>query len=288
MIRTSTRLLFAILLTLASTTVAFAQANDDTALKPAEPDFTIINLPTSLNLGVLKSDIRITHRFVRPLKCDSCPNSLVSDAFGIDQGALIGLEFRVGVFKNTQVIVHRARFNKTIQFLGEYAVTRQHEGMPVEISALLGVEGTENFTGVYSPSVGAVITHLFADKAAIHLDPIWSNNTNISSCSPGVQGCEPTGTDNTFMLGIGGRVQFMRTLYATAEVTPRLSGYKPGDAVVAFAIEKRLGGHMFQLNFSNSNLTTTLGQLAQGNTGATGLGGTTEWYMGFNITRKFF
>jgi hypothetical protein len=45
---------------------------------------------------------------------------------------------------------------------------------------------------------------------------------------------------------------------------------------------------MFQLNFSNTNLTTTLGQIAQGNSGATGVGGTTEWYMGFNITRKFF
>jgi hypothetical protein len=215
LIRTSTRLLLVIALTLFSTTAAFAQANDDTVLKPAEPDFTIINLPTSLNLGVLKSDIRITHRFVRPLKCDFCPNSLVSDAFGIDNGALIGLEYRIGVFKNAQVVVHRARMNKTIQFLGQYAVTRQHEGMPFEIAALVGVEGTDNFTGVYSTSVGAVITRLFADKAAIHLDPIWVGNANNQSPTP-LPSSSNEGSDNTFMLGIGGRYQFHRTLYATA------------------------------------------------------------------------
>ena len=285
MTRTSTRLLLAIALTLVSTSFAFAQ-DDDAALKPAEPDFTIIDLPTSLNLPVLKSDIRITHRFVRPIHCEECPTSFLGSAFGIDDGALIGLEYRIGVFKNTQVVVHRARLNRTIQFLGEYGVTRQHEGMPVEIAALLGVEGTDNFTGVYSTSIGAVFTRLFADKAAIHLDPIWVGNAKNQS--PTLLPSSTTGSDNTFMLGIGGRFQFMRTLYATAEVTPRISGYKPGDAVVAFAIEKRLGGHMFQLNFSNTNLTTTLGQIAQGNSGATGLQGSTEWYMGFNITRKFF
>ena len=285
MIRTSFRLLLAIALTLASTSLAFAQ-DDDAVLKPAEPDFTIVNLPTSLNLPTLKSEIRITHRFVRPIHCEECPTSFLGSAFGIDDGALIGLEYRIGVFKNTQVIVHRARLNRTVQFLGQYGVTRQRGGMPVEVAALVGVEGTENFTGVYSTSVGAVFTRLFGSIGAFHLDPIWVSDAKNQAPAP--LPSSTGGSDNTFMLGIGGRWQFLRTLYATAEVTPRISGYKPGDAVVAFAIEKRLGGHMFQLNFSNSNLTTTLGQIAQGNSGATGPQSSTEWYMGFNITRKFF
>jgi Membrane bound beta barrel domain (DUF5777) len=276
-IRRSICLMFA--LAVLAAPVAFAQAPDDAVLNPAEPDTTLIDLPTSLRLPVLKSEIRITHRFVRPLKCDACPNSLLGDAFGIDNGALIGLEYRMGVIPSGQVIVLRARTNKTIQFMGEYGLTRQSAGMPLEIAALASVEGTQNFTGEYSPGVGAVLTRLIGEKAAIHVDPIWVNNTNLGSTN---------GDDNTFMIGLGARVRFHNTLYLTAEATPRVSGYRPGKTNVAFALEKRLGGHMFQLNFSDTNLATTLAQLAQGTSGAMSPSGKTEWYMGFNITRKFF
>ena len=47
-----------------------------------------------------------------------------------------------------------------------------------------------------------------------------------------------------------------------------------------FGIEKRVGGHAFQLNFSNSQLTT-FAQTAQG-------GLPDSLFLGFNLTRKFF
>jgi hypothetical protein len=278
-IRTSTRLALALVLTFLVSPLAFAQSDDAAALKPAEPDFTLINLPTSLSLPQFKSAIRITHRFVRPLKCDSCPDSLAGDAFGIDNGALIGLEFRIGLIPNGQIIVHRARTNKTIEFMGEYGVAKQTGSMPLEIAALAAVEGTSNFTGVYSPSIGLAITRLIGEQAAIHLDPIFVHNTNLFS---------NVGDDNTFMAGIGARVRVVSSLYLTGEITPRLSGYKPGKSVAAFALEKRLGGHVFQLNFSNTNLTTTMAEIAQGNSGAQSATGKSQWYMGFNVTRKFF
>jgi hypothetical protein len=278
-IRTSTRLLFALAITLLVSPAVFAQSEDPAVLKPAEPDFTLINLPTSLSLPRLKGDIRITHRFVRPLKCDTCPDGLVSDAFGIDNGALIGLEFRMGVIPNGQISVHRARTSKTIQFLGEYGFAKQTGSMPLEMAALVAIEGTDNFTDVYSPSVGLAITHLIGERAALHFDPIYVHNSNIES---------NIGDDNTLMLGFGARLQVIPTLYITGEVTPRVAGYKPGDAVIAFALEKRLGGHMFQLNFSNTNLATTMAEIAQGNTNAQSPSGSSQWYMGFNITRKFF
>ena len=48
-----------------------------------------------------------------------------------------------------------------------------------------------------------------------------------------------------------------------------------------FAVEKRAGGHMFQLNFSNS-FGNTPAQTARGGTS------NDDWYLGFNISRKFF
>ena len=49
----------------------------------------------------------------------------------------------------------------------------------------------------------------------------------------------------------------------------------------ASAIEKRAGGHAFQLNFSNG-FGTTLAQVARGGFNSD------DWYLGFNISRKFF
>ena len=280
MIRRPIGLAFALALTLLAAPSALAQgSNDDAVLMPAEPDFTVIDLPTSLRLPVMKSEIRITHRFVRPLKCDTCPSSLAGDAFGIDDGALIGLEYRMGVIPNGQVIVHRARTNKTVEFLGEYSFTRQTSSMPLEVAAIGGVEGTQNFTGEYSPSIGLAITRMFTDRAALHVDPIWAGNTHLGSS---------VGDDSTLMVGLGTRIRVGKTLYLTGELTPRVSGYRPGKTNASFAIEKRLGGHMFQLNFSDTNLATTMGQLAQGTDGAMSATGKTQWFMGFNITRKFF
>src|SRR2546423_745633 len=149
-------------------TPLFAQSDDDHALKPAEPDFTLISLPTSLRLPVWGSDFRVTHRFVRPLKCDTCQDNLLEDFFGVDNGAVIGLEYRIGLIPNGQVVIHRARDRKTIQFTGEYGFTRQGSGMPVEIAGLVAVEGTNNFKDDYSPTVGVILTRLFGDAGAFH------------------------------------------------------------------------------------------------------------------------
>ena len=55
---------------------AFAQ-DDDTVLQPAQPDFTLAALPTSLRLPQFKSAFRVTHRFTRPLDCDTCATTSI-------------------------------------------------------------------------------------------------------------------------------------------------------------------------------------------------------------------
>ena len=83
------------------------------------------------------------------------------------------------------------------------------------------------------------------------------------------------------MIGLGARVRVRPTVSVAAEFSPRLSGYRPGVNHGSFAVEKRAGGHVFQLNFSDG-FGTTMGQLARGGTGSD------DWYLGFNISRKFF
>jgi hypothetical protein len=83
------------------------------------------------------------------------------------------------------------------------------------------------------------------------------------------------------MVGLGTRIRVRPTVYVVGEWTPRVSGYTPGAHQGSFAIEKRVGGHSFQLNFSDG-FGTTMGQIARGGTGSS------DWYLGFNISRKFF
>ena len=98
---------------------------DDAVLNRAQPDFTVVNLPTSLRLPKWKSAFRLTHRFTRPINCatnSDVRTTWLEDLFGLDEGALIGLEFRMGVAPNTQVGIQRARIDKTIDIFGQYAL----------------------------------------------------------------------------------------------------------------------------------------------------------------------
>jgi uncharacterized beta barrel domain-containing protein DUF5777 len=251
-------------------------SDDPAALKLAEPDFSLIGLPTNLRLPKFGSAFRVTHRFSCPLNEDNA----ASDLFGIDCGAQIGLEYRFGIMPNTQIGIHRTS-NKTIEFFGEYAAIRQSAGHALDVSALLTIEGTNNFQDSYSPAIGAIVSRTIGDVAAIYVEPIWVNNTNTLPK-------ELADDNNSFMVGIGARIRVRPTVYITGEVAPR-TGYKGAtagstqDAVThaSFAIEKRAGGHLFQLNFSNA-FGTTMAQIARG--GPVG----NDWYLGFNISRKFF
>ena len=76
-----------------------------------------------------------------------------------------------------------------------------------------------------------------------------------------------------------GRVRVADGLYVVAEMTPRLSGYAPGATEFGFGVERKVGGHMFQITFANTT-STTFGQVARG-------GFPTTLYLGFNLGRKF-
>ena len=256
---------------------AQAASDDPATLRLAEPDFNLIGLPTNLRLPRFGSSFRVTHRFTRPLNDDF--DSVLSDFFGLDSGAQIGLEYRFGIIPNGQIGIHRTS-NRTIEFFGQYSAIRQTNGHALDVSALVTIEGTNNFQDSYSPAIGAIVSRTIGDVAALYVEPIWVNNSNALPA-------DLADDNSTFMVGIGARIRIRPTVYITGEVAPR-SGYKggsetTGDAVThaSFAIEKRAGGHLFQLNVSNA-FGTTMAQIARGGPREN------DWYLGFNISRKFY
>src|SRR6187551_1248262 len=87
---------------------AVAPPPDDPDLDPnlAQPDFTVVTLPTTLRLPRFKSAFRVTHRFTRPLGQGDV-GSLAEDFFSLDSSAMIGLEYRFGLWRGLQVGVYR-------------------------------------------------------------------------------------------------------------------------------------------------------------------------------------
>ena len=251
---------------------AAAQDDPDLDLSIEQPDFTIITLPTTLRLARFKSAFRVTHRFGRPLGAGDF-GDLLGDAFGLDSGAQIGLEYRFGVMRGLQAGIHRTS-NKTIEFFGQYSVLQQSASSPIGLGVIASVEGSNNFRAAKSPSLGVALSRTIGGVGAVYVEPIWVNNSN-----PGPDAL--VDDNDTFMVAVAARIRVRPTVYLVGEVMPRLAGYQPGVNQASFGIEKRAGGHAFQLNFSNA-FGTTMAQLARG--GFTN----NDWYLGFNISRKFF
>jgi hypothetical protein len=263
------------------------EERDDMVFKPAQPDFTLISLPTGLRLPKFKSALRVTHRFSRPLGQGSF-GDLASDLFAFDSAAQIGLEFRFGLWTGWQVGIHRTS-DRDIQFFTQYDLFQQSARLPFGLAAIATLDGTNNFrastqtdangntithSASKSPGVGAIVSRTFGKYGALYFEPIYVNNTNPLPK-------ELVDHNDTFFIGIGGRVQVHKDVYIVAEATPRAAGYKPGVNGGGFGFEKHVGGHVFQLNFGKG-FGTTMAQIARGGPASN------DWFIGFNLTRKFF
>ena len=248
-----------------------ADEDPDLEVNVSQPDFTLAALPTNLRLPKGKFAFRVTHRFARPLG-EGDFGDLLEDFFGFDSGAQIGLELRYGLFRGAQVGINRTS-DRTIQFFSEYDLKSQ-ASFPMGVGIWASMDGTNNFRDSYSPALGVVLSRELGDKGAVYAEPIWVNNTNDEPS-------ELVDDNSTFLIGLGTRLRVRPTVYVTAEISPRVAGYDPGDALLSFGIEKRAGGHAFSLNFSNG-FGTTMAQIARGGTDFN------DWYIGFNIARKFY
>lgn len=250
--------------------------DDDAKLRPAEPDYVTINLPTTLPLPRHGMSFHLSHRFNEDLAGDSFGEQ-VSNLFGLDTGANIGLEFRYGVMKHLEAIVLRTSIGRTFQFTAKYDGWHQTANMPVGISGIVSIEGENNFHNTeggaqanFAPALGVVVSRTISDRIGLYATPMWVHNTGTGSSE----------TVDTGFIGIGGRARLHGGTYLVAEVSPRIGGFAIGDAQYGFAIEERVGAHVFSLTFTNGP-GTTFRQIAHG-------GVPDHLNLGFNLTRKFY
>jgi len=254
---------------------------------PAQIDLNLIDLPTTQSIARHHGYFRLTHRFARDLRRGDL-GELASDLFSLDNGAIIGLEYRYGITGNLQAGIHRSLLSKTIETFARWDPLRQSDTLPVSISFTASYEGLNNLREHHQPGAAITVSRTFGDRLALYATPAFVKGTHAVDVVSGHEGHDhETGLEedihahhsNTWFAGLGARARFSRTGYITGEYSPRLHGYDPNRGEWGVAIEKRTGGHTLQLNLTNC-FGTTPGQLARG-------GSPHDVYLGFNITRRF-
>jgi hypothetical protein len=245
-------------------------SSDDEDENPAIPDFTSTNLPTTLRLPRHKLAFRVTHRFARPLG-DGDFADLAGDFFGFD----------IGLFSRTQLGVYRTS-DRTIQLFAQRSLIQWER---FGLAAFATLEGIDNLHVERSPGIALVAARTFGDRAAVYVIPGWVGNTNLID--------EEGDDNNSFIVGLAGRVRLSEAYAIVGEAMPRIGGHQHQDTQVNFAFERRVGGHNFQINFGNA-LGSTLAQVARGGGavhhehGDHGGEEGRQWYIGFNLSRKFY
>ena len=294
--------LFAVLL-LAATCVVCPDAASAQDLPPSSPapapvptvelDLTVVNVQTTMTLKRRKSYFKITHRFSRDLRRGTF-GSLAEDGFSLDNGAIIGLEYRFAITSNLQAGIHRSILGKTIETFGKWDLLRQTEGRPFGLSVGASIEGQNNLHLDPQPGVSAVLSHLHGTWLALYANPTYIHNAHTETLRLAHEGHDHGGEsaaddpdaeipgenhDDTAFIGLGVRARIRETVSLVAEVSPRTYGYRPDRAAWNVGIEKLTRGHVLQLNFGN-NFDSTAGMVARG-------GSPHDVYMGFNLSRKF-
>ncbi|MEO5896402.1 MAG: DUF5777 family beta-barrel protein [Vicinamibacterales bacterium] len=268
------------------------------AADPADPEIelNLISLSTTQSIKRHRSYFRLNHRFSRDLRLGDF-GDLAADLFALDNGAVLGLEYRFGITSSIQAGIHRSTQTKALQVFGRWDAIRQGDRFPIGASALVSNEGLDNMQEAQQPGVAVVLSRTWGQRFAIYASPTYVDGTYHAALfaagaaghqhdhGGGGAGPSPPNTadgepDNrTFFLGLGTRARLLPSVFVVGEYSPRMAGYAPGDAMWGIALEKMTHGHTLALTLTNSYATTP-GQIARG--------GTPEaLYLGFNITRKF-
>src|SRR5687767_9178416 len=198
----------------ASATPPAIQDDPDRDPNDSQPDFYVATINTNLRLPKGKWNFRLTHRFTTPLGQGDF-GDLAGRLFGLDGGALVGLDLKYGLLPGFDIGIYRTSFERTIQFQGRYNVIRDGNG-PLGLSLVANVDGTDNFSDEFSPGVAIVLSRELGDRGALYFQPSYVGNTNLIN---------ETDDDYTVLAGFGARLRFGRNRYLFAEGSPRVSGF---------------------------------------------------------------
>ena len=243
----------------------------------------IINLHTVERVAAGNLEMRISHRFGR---IDGGAYTL----WGIDQATIrIGLDY--GVSDKLAIGFGRNSYKKIYDGFFKYSVTKQKKnGFPISVVAISSIAikslrfsdpGRDNyFRSRLSYVHQLVLARKFTSRLSLEVVPSWVHFNLVSSASD---------QSDIPVLAAGGRMKVSKRVSINAEYGYRIQlnddAANINDFYDSFSVGVYIetGGHVFQLQFTNSLPMFEMGFLAQTND---------RWseggiHFGFNITREF-
>ncbi len=223
----------------------------------------------------------ISHRF-------GAVNQGIYDFFGIDQAtARFGFEY--GLKNMASLSLGRSSFDKTYDSGVKFRILRQQTGIktiPVSISLYSAIyiktlkweiPDRENlFSSRLSYASQILIARKFNQELSLQISPTYIHKNLVPL---------PEDQNNIYALGMGGRYKLSRKISVNGEYFYLLPGENARDYInsLSFGFDIETGGHVFQLQFTNSQAMFARGFVAE----TTG-----EWlegdiYFGFNLYRVF-
>lgn len=200
-----------------------------------------------LGKGVL--DFRILHRF------GNVSNG-VKQFFGLDEASM-RLGFDYGLGKNLMIGVGRTTSNKEYDAFIKYRPVRQSTGpggFPFSVVVVSGITlNTLDFVddsrkNYFSSRLGfyneIIIGRKFTEAFTLQLSPVFVHRNLVA---------KTTDDNDTYALGIGGRLKFSKRMAFVVDYHPILAGRQERTKdPLSLGIDIETGGHVFQLHFSNS------------------------------------
>lgn len=227
-------------------------------------------------------DVRILHRFGRV-------SDGIGELFGLDEASM-RLGFDYGLGKDLTIGVGRSTEGKELDGFIKYRLIHQATGAkgasPVSVvlvggSALTTAKfasdakftDTKHRLAYYST---VIVGRKFTEALSLQLSPTYVHRNLVP---------DPTDDNDTYALGIGGRLKLSKRVAFVADYHYVISGlnkdlYK-NPLSLGFDIET--GGHVFQLHFSNATGMNEKAFI----TGTTDSWGSGEIRFGFNLSRVF-
>jgi len=258
--------------------------NGNSAEEPEQRKFTkpafwgtrLINLPTTHSIGKGELLFRISHRYYPSIA------EGYDSFYGLDGPAVILLSLGYGFSDNLSLTLARTKLDKEVELSMKWVLFRQ-EKSKMPLSGALNVGGSlvtesQPERDVFDAdnmkfNIQAILSYQLSDALSFALVPAYSSNTNHWDPAP----------EGTLALGTGGRLMIFNDFSIIWEWNPVLSGYKANSHGWALGIEKKVGGHVFQVFLLNSAGLTSSQFLPGGDLKLQD----GDFRIGFNIFRLF-
>jgi hypothetical protein len=211
-------------------------------------------------------------------------NTGYEDFYGLDGPSFILLNVGYGLRDDWSISLGRTNLRDEVELSSAFSLFQQGETRGFPFSAV--VIGAASLTtqvpdgeDVFARenlrlSVQASISRQLTDRLSLLAVPSFSSNTDYSRPQD----------ENTFGLGVGGRLMVIRNISLVGEIIPVLSGYKTGVDTWGLGFEVKKGGHVFHF-FMNNQYGTTPNQYLPGGDLKLADG---DVRYGFNIYRSFW